>query len=460
MKITVVGLGHLGAVAAAGLAMAGHKVIGVDIDSSRIESLRSGRAPFHEPGLETWVRTGVDKGHLRFFHRDEVAQPLGDVALIAAGTPSSANGSADLGQVQSAMAWIKSFSPQDMVVVMKSTVPPGTGRTILREDLKGTKVSYVTNPEFIREGRALADWQSPDRIVVGTEAGDGRSVEVVKEMYSGVNAPYLVTDITSAEMIKYASNGLQATRISFINEIASLCDLVGASVEAVSEGLALDARNGSQIHAGVGYGGSCLPKDIRALDHIARKNGVDAALLRAVVTVNNRQRLLPLHTLRRRFCGDLAGLDVGVLGLAFKPGTNDVRDAPSLDLIKALVYEGAKVRAFDPQANEPAHGLLPPCVDFVDHPMAAARGAQALVLLTEWADIVEADWKAIAKDMRCPKFVFDGRNALEPAVMARLGFEYTGVGRGQAEAVSGVPIPWTGNSRLRRLVSHRQNGLG
>jgi UDPglucose 6-dehydrogenase len=315
---------------------------------------------------------------------------------------------------------------------MKSTVPPGVGQTILQQDLKGLGVNYVANPEFIREGRALEDWQLPDRIVVGTEPGDERSVEAVREMYSTVNAPYLLTDITSAEMIKYASNGFLATRISFINEIASLCDRVGASVDAVSKGIAMDARTGSQIHAGIGYGGSCLPKDIRVLNRIALENELDAPLLRSVVEVNDRQRLLPLEMLRRRFGETIAGLNVGVLGLAFKPGTNDVRDAPSLTLIKALVNDGAMVRAFDPQANESAKGLLPSTVEFADSPAAASHGAQALVLLTEWADIVNADWKTIAKGMRYPKFVFDGRNALDPAVMVHLGFEYTGVGRGDA----------------------------
>ena len=432
MRITVVGLGHLGAVAAGGLATAGHKVTGVDVDYRLIDLLRAGKAPFHEPGLETWLRTAADKGDLRFLHRDEVAEPLGDVALIAAGTPSNVNGSADMLQVRSAIDWIKSRRPRNLVVAMKSTVPPGVGQTILQQDLKGLGVNYVANPEFIREGSALEDWQLPDRIVVGTEPGDERSVEVVREMYSAVNAPYLLTDITSAEMIKYASNGFLATRISFINEIASLCDRVGASVDAVSKGIAMDARTGSQIHAGIGYGGSCLPKDIRVLNRIALENGLDALLLRSVVAVNDRQRLLPLEMLRRRFGETIAGLNVGVLGLAFKPGTNDVRDAPSLALIKALVNDGAMVRAFDPQANESAKGLLPSTVEFADSPAAASHGAQALVLLTEWADIVKADWKTIAKGMRYPKFVFDGRNALDPAVIVHLGFEYTGVGRGDA----------------------------
>ena len=433
MRITVLGLGHLGMVAASGLAMAGHEVTGIDINDRTIEKLRAGEAPIYEPGLDEWVASGVDRGSLRFFHLDEFDGRLGDVVLIATGTPAAESGEADLRQVRSALAWIKSFRPRNLVLVMKSTVPPGTGLAVLRQDLKGMDVDYVANPEFLREGRALEDWKSPGRIVVGADAGSGEAVAVVKKMYSGITAPYLVTDITSAEMIKYANNAFLATRVSFINEIASLCDQVGASIDAVSKGLAMDARTGDRIHAGVGYGGSCFPKDVRALDYLALTSGFKLDLLRSVITINKRQRLLPLDRLQDRFPGAMTGLNVGVLGLAFKLGTNDVRDAPSLDVINALVEEGARVRAFDPQANGPARELLPPSVAFVDRPEETARGAEALILLTEWAEIVEADWAAIASDMCPPRFVFDGRNALDAELMARLGFEYNGVGRGRVD---------------------------
>ena len=442
MKITVVGLGHLGVVAAGGLAMAGHEVTGVDIDDRSVRKLRSGDAPFYEPGLEEWVAAGIDRGNLRFFHLDEFSGPLGDAALVTTGTPAAGNGEADLGQVQSVLTWIKRLKPRNLVLVMKSTVPPGTGRAILRQELRGMDVDYIANPEFLQEGRALQDWKSPGRIVVGANTDSKRAVAVVKKMYSGITAPYLITDITSAEMVKYASNAFLAARISFINEIASLCDRVGASIDAVSSGLAMDARTGGKIHAGVGYGGSCFPKDLRALDRLALTCGLELDLLRSVITINNRQRLLPLDKLRARFGGAMAGLKVGVLGLAFKPGTNDVREAASLDLIDALVKDGAMVRAFDPQAIEPARRLLPPSVDFVDRPEETAHGAQALILLTEWAEIVGADWGTIANDMRSPKFVFDGRNALDPDLMARLGFEYTGVGRG-CDGVPRAPGPGT-----------------
>ena len=403
MKITILGLGHLGTVAAGGLATAGHDVTGLDIDERRIRSLRAVQIPFYEPGLQECVVSAVDRGNLRFFHSGEFTGSLGNVALIATGTPATANGEADLRQVQASLAWVKRRKPANLVLVMKSTVPPGSGAAFLRKDLKGLDIDYVANPEFLREGRALQDWHYPDRIVLGSDAGANEATKSVKKMYLGTGAPFLVTDITSAEMIKYASNALLATRISFINEMASLCDEVGASIDAVSDGLALDGRTGDRIQAGVGYGGSCFPKDIRALQHLASATGLELDLLMAVTAVNDRQRELPLHCLLSRFSGDLKGVEVGVLGLAFKPGTNDVRHAVSLKLVGDLVRQGARVRAFDPQANASARTLLPPAVDFVDSPEETATGAQALVLLTEWAEIVEADWASMAADMRSPE---------------------------------------------------------
>ncbi len=431
MRITVVGLGHLGIVAAGGLAMAGHEVAGVEIDNHKIERLRSGEAPVHEPGLEEWLRVGSDRGNLKFYHRDEFCGTLGTAVLVAAGTPAAENGGADLGQVRSALAWIKGLTPRNTVLVMKSTVPPGTGAAFLEHELNGTDVHYLANPEFLREGRALEGWVSPGRIVIGAGEDSSRAIAVVKKMYSGITAPYLITDITSAEMVKYASNAFLATRISFINEIASLCDQVRASIDAVSDGLAMDVRTGGKIHAGIGYGGSCFPKDVRVLDYLAASSGIELDLLRSVITINDRQRQLPLDKLRERFPETMDELTVGVLGLAFKPGTNDVREAASLGLIDALARAGATVRAFDPKANDDARRLMPGSVELVDRPEEAAQGAQALALLTEWPEIVDADWAAMANAMRQPKFLFDGRNALDPWAMDSLGFEYSGVGRGR-----------------------------
>ena len=446
MKITVVGLGYVGTVAAAALAGAGHDVLGIDIDRSRTDLLGAGSVPLYEPGLEDRIEAALRAGTLRFLHRDDVdedpsssaGQALGDVALIATGTPPTHGGGADLHQVRAAVSWVRSMRPGDpsssagqaLTVVMKSTVPPGTGRRLLESELRGTSIRYASNPEFLREGRAVDDWEKPDRIVIGVEPDDARSVDTVKRMYAGIDAPCMVTDITSAEMIKYASNAFLATRISFINEIASLCDTIGASIDEVSEGMAMDSRTGARIHAGVGYGGSCFPKDVRALDHLALTSGASVDLLRSVINTNNRQRLLPLHALRQRFGGPIDGLRVGILGLAFKPGTDDVRDAPSLDLIRALVDEGADVQAFDPEAMESARPSLPSSVQLVEGVEEAANRTQALVLLTEWDSIVQSDWRVVARCMIPPRLVFDGRNALDPAEMNRLGFEYVGVGRG------------------------------
>jgi len=446
LKITVIGLGYVGAVVASGLAAAGHAVLGVDIDRDRLATLQAGKVHLYEPGLEARVAEGVRNGRLRFLHRDEVSEPLGDAAVVATGTPPTDSGAADLSQVQSAVGWIKARKPRDLVVVMKSTVPPGVGQRLLQTDLQGTGIRYASNPEFLREGRAVADWDAPDRIVIGVDpsmnsGGDDHAVAVVKGMHAGINAPHLVTDITSAEMVKYASNAFLATRISFINEIALLCERIGASIDAVSEGLAMDTRAGARIYAGVGYGGSCFPKDVRALDYLALTSGVSVDLLRSVINVNNRQRMLPLYTLRQRFNGALNGVRVGVLGLAFKPETDDVRDAPSLSLIRELVDEGVQVLAFDPQANDTARRQLPSfdlrsgAVRLTASPVEAVEGAKAAVLLTEWPQIVRAEWPCIAAAMCPPRLLFDGRNALDPGAMRALGFEYAGVGRKR------LPIP-------------------
>ena len=430
MKITVIGLGRLGAVAAGGLAAAGHEVTGLDVDEGRVRALQEGRMPFYEPGLEDCVTAAANRGSLRFLHNESITEDLAGVVLITAGTPATANGEVDMGQVRAALAWIRSRKPGGLVLLMKSTVPPGSGVEFLRKDLKGLEVDYFANPEFLREGRALHDWRYPDRIVLGAESCAGKSIDTVKRVYSGVESPILVTDVTSAEMIKYASNAFLATRISFMNEMSSLCDAVGASIDAVSDALAMDARTGARVFAGVGYGGSCLPKDISALGHLAFSHGIDAGLLREVARVNDRQRRLPVERLSSRFGDDLEGLQVGVLGLAFKPGTDDIREAASLELIRHLVGRGAKVRAFDPKASVPAGEALWSGVELVGSVEEVADGAQALVLITEWPEIVGADWEGIAAQMLPPRFLFDGRNALSARRMACLGFEYLGVGRG------------------------------
>ena len=434
MEITTVGLGLVGTVAAATLAAMGHNVVGIDIDPERVAALQSGAAPFYEPGLSELIQAMTATSRLRFEHRDSFDHQVGDIALISVGTPQATDGSVDLSQVEAALSWVKSRRSQDTVVVTKSTVPPGTGQRIIDQTLAETGLAYVANPEFLRAGTAVHDWQHPTRIVAGVSADDQKAITSVTAMHQGIDAPYVITDITSAEMIKYASNAFLATRVSFINEIALLCGRVGASIHDVSAGLALDPRTGSRMHAGLGYGGSCFPKDVRALDHLGLDNGVNLELLRAVINVNHRQRLWPLRALRRQF-GDLTGVRVAVLGLSFKPGTDDVREAPAIDLINALVAHGAIVTAYDPQAADNAREELPRSVRFAATPSAAAVRARAVVLATEWEECACADWREISRRMCPPYLLFDARNALDPVHMRRLGLHYVGVGGSVTEAI-------------------------
>ena len=423
-------------VAAAALAVKGHEVWATDIDRGKIEEIRGAKEPFFEPGLSQCLASASLRGTLRFAHTDEFTAGLGEVALVTVGTPLTHGSAPDLMAVSHAVSWIKENSNGRLVLVMKSTVPPGTGLELLTGELAGTDIGYVANPEFLREGQALSDWQRPDRIVIGVSEGACLPAEVVLQMYAGIDAPVLTTDITSAEMIKYASNAFLATRISFINEIASLCDALGASIDDVSEGLALDSRTGTRIHAGVGYGGSCLPKDMAVLDTLAQTHHLNADLLQAVASVNTRQRMLPIHALRERFGGSLSGVRIGVLGLAFKPKTDDVRNAPALDLLRFLREEGAVVATHDPMALESARQELPdPSIYFIPDMLKTCLGAQALVLMTEWPEIVDGDWGEVASRMDPPRFIFDGRNSLDPEEMTSLGFEYMGVGRLSTYAV-------------------------
>ncbi len=422
-------MGCVGTVVAAGLASSGHNVLGVDVDHERVAALHTACPPFYEPGLAERMALALERGTVRILRQEQVDEDLGDVAVITVGTPPDQGTCVDLRQVREAVSWIKNTNPRDLVIAMKSTVPPGTGMELMGSELLGTGIGYVANPEFLREGQAIRDWDCPDRIVIGAAPDEVRAVETVKRMHAGIDAQLLVADVTSAEMIKYANNAFLATRISFINEIAAICDSLGASIDAVSEGLALDSRNGVRIYAGMGYGGSCLSKDVEALDMLSRDGGMKAELLQAVAQVNRRQRLLPLRVLQERFSGSLSGVKIGVLGLAFKPGTDDVRDAPALDLIRELAAEGALVASFDPHADGTVQGRLPPSARPVDSVQEAAEGAQALCLVTEWEEIVRADWPAVARSMAPPRLVFDGRNALDLNEMRRLGVEYVGIGR-------------------------------
>jgi len=427
VKITVVGLGYVGAVAVAALSKAGHDVLGVDVDQGKISSFQGGICPFYEPELSELISAGLAAGRLRFQRLEDVNESLGEIILVAVGTPTQAYGGTDLSQVYSAIRWIKDRNPGKAVVVMKSTVPPGTGLRLMAEELADTQLQYVFNPEFLREGQAVHDWFHPDRIVIGGE--DDSATELAKRMYQGIDAPLLITDVTSAEMIKYTANAFLPTKISFINEIASLCERVGANIDDVAQGVGLDTRIGSSfLQAGLGYGGSCFPKDTRALEFLSAVKGYNCELLRAVINVNNRQRLLPVQALQEVF-PSLKGVNVALLGLAFKPNTDDVREAPALDIARLLVELGANVQAYDPKAMETARPLLPKEVVLSNSAMDALRGAQAAILVTEWQEFVELSWEEVANQMAEPRLIFDGRNALDGHELMELGFKYRGVGR-------------------------------
>ena len=374
MKVTVVGLGHVGIVAATGPAYSGHEVLATDVDPFRVQALGAGECGRFEPGLMDRLKDTLKAGNIKFMHCDEVGGNLGEVALIAVGTPAGDGYAPDLGQVRAAIRWTKERSDGNLVMAMKSTVPPGTGHAILQDELLGTGIGYAANPEFLRAGQALADWDSPDRIVIGTVSGDTRSLDMVRYLYSNIDAPALATDITTAEMIKYASNAFLATRISFMNEIAAICGHIGASIDDVSKGLALDSRSGARIFAGVGYGGPCLPKDVGALEHLARQVADGSDLLRAVIGVNERQWQIPLRALRNRFGGRLRGPKIAILGLSFKPGTGDLTEAPGAKLARALAKEGSQLAVYDPSAGGGENVCLPERVQVATDVLTATTG--------------------------------------------------------------------------------------
>ena len=430
--IIVLGLGYVGSVAAAALAKAGHMVTVLDIDSEKLKAFAGGRVEIYEPGLSELINEGITEKRLEFKQPAEVNQMNTPLVMVCVGTPSRPDGAADLSQVKAALRWIRERTngPEPVIVVMKSTVPPGTGERLYSQFLSDLpdRFHYISNPEFLREGQALHDWFYPDRIVIGGR--DQMAIEQVRALYSNITAPMLVTDITSAELIKYAANAFLATKISFINEIANLCEYLGADIDAVAKGIGLDPRIGSSfLKAGIGYGGSCFPKDVRALDFLSTVNGHSFELLKATITTNNRQRILPVHKLRN-LLGQLTGRQIAVLGFAFKPSTDDVREAPAQDIIRLLLDEGAIVRAYDPLAMNKAVNLfhnaeVKLCKTMDD----ALTGTQAAVVATEWEEFINFDWPAAKNLMREPYVIIDGRNCLDPTLLIKNGFQYTGVGR-------------------------------
>ncbi|HWM64750.1 MAG TPA: UDP-glucose/GDP-mannose dehydrogenase family protein [Solirubrobacterales bacterium] len=428
--IGVIGVGWVGLVTAACFAELGHDVVARDIVPEKVETLSRGETTIHEPGLEELLKRNA----ARLTFTTEMGELLdrARILFVCVDTPPTRSGDADLSRVRSVVDELRAGG--DHVLVMKSTVPAGTGETIQR-DLTG--VPYVSCPEFLKEGSAVEDFMHPDRVVIGADSGDQAAGDAVAALYEPLGGEIVRTDVASAEMIKLASNAFLATKISFVNEIANVCEEVGADVGEVARGMGLDQRIGSSfLRAGIGYGGSCFPKDVSALKMLAGNTGYHFQLLNAVIEVNELQKRRVVGKLQSRL-GSLTGRRVALLGLAFKPHTDDMREASSLVLAARLQGEGAEVVAHDPVAMDAARDLLDG-VALCDSPLDALEGADAAVLVTEWPQFAELDWVAAAGRMARPLIV-DGRNFLDPGTLRAAGFEYEGVGR----ATQGLPAPAT-----------------
>jgi UDPglucose 6-dehydrogenase len=437
-NIAVIGTNYVGLVTAACFAELGNQVVGIDIDPGKVERLGRGQLPIYEPGLEEIVVQNIKAGRLRFTLDYVEGLHNAHFAFVCVGTPSGIEGEADMSQVKAAAHSLGKYAPSErsLIVVNKSTMPIGTGDWMLptlerASNGSGARFRVVSNPEFLREGSAVDDFRHPDRVVLGgTEA---EAIDRVASLYRDLQPepPIIKTDIRTAEMIKYASNAFLATKISFINEIASICERLGADVKEVSRGMGLDRRISPEfLEAGVGYGGSCFPKDVKALAHMASMAGAHPQLLRAVMEINRDMRKLVLQKVRGTL-GTVEDRVIGVLGLAFKPNTDDLRESPAVEIIHLLQSEGARVRAFDPAANDAARALVPG-VELCTDAYAVAEEADALILMTSWSEFRRLDMDRVRQSMRYPLLV-DGRNLYDPQEMVAKGFFYQPVGRPVAE---------------------------
>lgn len=432
MHVSVIGTGYVGLVTGACFAEFGVDVTCVDVDREKIERLKEGVVPIYEPGLEQLVVKNMQAGRLHFTTdiRQAVEQSL--VIFLAVGTPPKDDGSADLSFVETAARSIAEHMNGYKVIVTKSTVPIGTGehlRKLIREhQKKSSNFGMVSNPEFLREGAAINDFMRPDRVVIGSS--DEEAIAIMRDLYRPlylIETPFVTTTLEGAELAKYAANAFLATKISFINEIANLCDEIGCDVHDVAKAMGMDRRIGNKfLHPGPGFGGSCFPKDTRALASVARRFNAESRIVDAVIDVNQRQRERMIPKIEK-LVGDLKGKTIAVLGLAFKPETNDMREAPSVEIIRGLMERGASVRAYDPVAMEEAKKVLPD-IAYAEDEYETVEGADALVFMTEWNQFRALDMQRVRQLMRAPK-IADLRNIYEPDSMRELGFDYTGVGR-------------------------------
>jgi len=436
MHIAVIGTGYVGLVCGAGLADFGMKVTCVDKDEEKIKLLNQGKIPIYEPGLEALVKKNQKANRLFFTSNLEEAVKNSLVIFICVGTPPNSDGSADLSQIKEVALALAEVIDDYKVIVTKSTVPVGTNRwikSLIDEHKKNdVTVDIISNPEFLREGRAVEDFMHPDRVIIGGESA--YAIAIIKDIYRPLylaETPFIITNLETAELIKYASNAFLATKITFINEIANFCEKIGADITVVAKGMGLDPRIGSKfLNPGPGFGGSCFPKDVKALIHQGRLYNSPFKILEAVIEVNEKQKLRAIEKLEQ-LIGDLKDKTIGVLGLSFKPDTNDVRESPALSIVPKLIELGAKVKVFDPVAIEEfkktiKHLNLP--IEYSTTAYECAENADALVILTEWNEFRFLDLQQIKKLMKTPALV-DMRNIYEPSILKKLGFKYTGIGR-------------------------------
>jgi UDPglucose 6-dehydrogenase len=430
-QICVIGVGYVGLVTAACFADLGNRVVALDVDEKRVENLKQGIMPIYEPGLKELVDRNTRSGRLSFSTSYAGALEGVEFAFIAVGTPSGVDGNADLQYVGSAARSIAQNMTAPLIIINKSTVPIGTGDWVA-DIIKGAQperieFAVVSCPEFLREGSAIGDFMSPHRTVIGSLDRD--AANQVAQLHLPLRAPIVITDLRTAEMIKYASNAFLATKISFINELADLCERVGADVKEVAAGMGYDARIGRHfLDAGLGWGGSCFPKDVEALAYMAKEKGLNPRILNQVMDVNYDRRKAVVGHLEQLLGGSLRGKRIGLLGLAFKPNTDDMRDAPSIDISNALVAAGAQVRAYDPVARKTAAPLMP-AVEICDDVYEMAEGCDALVVVTEWNEFKQLDLTMV-KDLLKTPVVYDGRNIYDPELMKEMGFAYRAIGRG------------------------------
>lgn len=429
-KIAVVGVGYVGLVTAAGFSDLGNHVVALDIDEEKIKGLKAGKMPIYEPGLEEMVERNATAGRLEFTTSYDEAVKGAEFVFIAVGTPEGVDGEADLQYVRAAATSVAQAMDGPVILINKSTVPVGTGDWVAdivkQHQPEAIPFAVVSCPEFLREGSAILDFMNPARTVLGSL--DKEAAERVAQLHIPLRAPIVITDLRTAEMIKYASNAFLATKISFINEIANICEALGADVKEVKVGMGYDPRIGPHfLEAGLGYGGSCFPKDVKALAHMAEVKGRHPQLLTAVMDINDDRRRLLVDKVRSAL-GDVGGKKIGLLGLTFKPNTDDLRDAPALDIAGKLLEQGAEVHAYDP-VGMPHARVLMPRIQMADDPYALAGDMDALVVCTEWNEFVHLDLERIRDLMEDP-IVVDGRNIYEPAEMREIGFTYFAVGRG------------------------------